>query len=128
MAFPTTFVNSKGLTVPFPIPSKPIPQSLKTNNLIQGFDAGNTQRRRKSLPRKSFELNWPLLELAAYKKLQDFFLEVGGSIYTFSWVHPVDKISYTVRCDMEMLAGEYHLTTNQGVHYYKCALKIVEEF
>lgn len=125
MAFPTTYVNSKGATVPFPTPQRPIPEGIKTSVLINQFDSGHEQRRRKGAPRKTFEVTYPFLDQQAYAALQAFFLSVGGSLDTFSWVHPVTKVTYTVRFDLDALQGEYHMTTRLG-HFWKCSLKLLQ--
>ena len=123
--YPTTYI--KGLkSLPMPHPAKPIPETLKTNNLILQFDSGYEQRRKKSPPRKGFELTYPLLEKEAYDILSNFYLAVGGNLDTFSWTHPVSKITYNVRFDMDTFQGEYHTTTSNNTHYWKVSVKLLQ--
>lgn len=122
----TYWVATTDPVIQFPIPARPIPQSLKTNNLIFSVDSGFEQRRKKSPPRMTFDLTWPLLEKAAYEALQSFFLSVGGSLESFSWKHPVSQTTYVCRFDMDQLVAEYHTTTNQYIHYFKCSAKLLQ--
>lgn len=126
MVFPTTYTTHLNTTAPFPIPQKPIAESVKTNNLIYTADSGYEQRRKKSAPRRTFELTFPLLDRQAYETLQTFFLQAGGNLESFAWTHPVTKTSYVVRFDQDTLQGEYFLTTTHMRHYWKVAVKLIQ--
>lgn len=93
--FPTQYTDHNSVTKDFG-PSRPISEGFETSQLIQQFDAGAEQRRKKGETRLTFDLSFVVLEEAAWKVLRAFFI-ARGQVESFNWFHPVYRETYIVR-------------------------------
>ena len=105
-SFPTVVSSTYDSLQPIiPKPSHGIKEGVKASTLIQTFDSGHEQRRQKSPPRKTFEIQYNVLTKNQYFTIRDFFLQVLNST-PFYWTHPIEKVQYLVRFDMDTFQGE----------------------
>lgn len=106
MAFPTV-VSASYPTSGQRIPNCAVPlqEGLKVSTITSEFDSGHSQRRRKSLPKRTFQLTYPVLTFDQYKTIRDFFLTVTN-VSEFSWTHPVEKVTLNVKFSMDTFSGE----------------------
>ena len=109
-----------------PNPSKPITDGIQFSTIITAFDSGVEQRRKKGAPRRTWEFNYVALLGTAYQTIADFFLNRGGPLESFQWVHPLSNLQYTVRFNMDSLSGEYFEHTPNKGPVYKLAIKLIE--
>lgn len=128
-AYPTTYVNRKGQTVSLPNPSRSgLTYGVRTNNLVQGFDSGHEERRKKGAPKNTFEFSYLYLDKEAALTLRTFFLARSGNVESFSWTDPVMKVAYPkVRFDMDTFVME-NVTHNDLGPLFKVSIKLIEDF
>lgn len=119
-SFPTLTPSGKHLT----LPTRPIGYGVKTNTLVFTSDSGHEQRRQKGMPKKTFDLSYPILSLEEYKTIRDFFLQVLN-VTAFNWTDPIEKITYLVRFDMETFLGQQKYHGPKGAHY-ELQLKLLQ--
>lgn len=91
-----------------PTPSRPMSEGVKSNVLTSKFDSGFSQSRIKGEAKRTFDLNYISLSLDQYKTIRDFYMRVM-TCYSFTWVHPIEKTTHTVKFTNELFKG-----TNKG--------------
>lgn len=123
--YPTIFTH-QGATYPLPRPSRPINETFHTNVLTWSSDSGNEQRRKRGETKVSFDISYPALVDAAYYTLRDFFIARCGKLEAFTWVHPVTKITYTVRFDSDTLSAEPVGRNAKFGEIWKASFKLVQ--
>lgn len=60
-----------------------------------------------SAVRRSFKLYWKFLSTADKTTIYNFFVARLGAYDSFTWVNPIDSVSYTVRFKDDMCNIEY---------------------
>ena len=60
-----------------------------------------------SVVRKSFKLYWKSLTTAEKTTVYDFFVARLGAFEAFTWVNPIDSVSYNVRFKEDACNVEY---------------------
>lgn len=63
--------------------------------------------KRNSVVQKTFKLKWTLLNATDKGSIYNFFLARYGSWDVFTWVNPVDSVTYTVRFKQDTFNTEY---------------------
>lgn len=122
--YPTT--DSTGARIPNP--SRPLTEGVQPNTLVQTFDSGHEQRRKKGDPRMTWEFTYLVLTDAAYRTLQNFYIARGGIAESFAWTHPLTKQQYpSVRFNMDTFSGEYFEHPSKGA-LWKLAVKLIQVF
>jgi phage-related protein len=120
--FPT--VDAKGNRIPNP--SKPLAEGIQTNNLVIGYDSGHEQRRRRSEPRRTWEVNYTALRQDAYDTIYGFFMSRGGNFESFFWDHPVTKARHLVRFNSDFLQSEYVQHGRISGPIWKMSFKLIQ--
>lgn len=106
MAYPTVVSSSYPTTGQrIPNPAHPISEGIKSSSLSWEADSGHSQRRRKAPPKRTFQLTYVVLTEDQYKTLRGHFLSVLN-VDSFTWIHPVEKVTYTVKYAQDTFAGE----------------------
>lgn len=119
-AYPVT--DTAGERIPHP--TRPLVEGVQANSIITTFDSGHEQRRKKGRSRRTFELTYPVLTQAAYQTLFDFFL-ARLNVESFTWIHPLSKVVYTVRFNQDTLQGS---NIHQSRHHklFTMSFKLIE--
>lgn len=120
-SFPTT-VPSTGK--PLTRPARPIVYGVKANTLIFQADSGFEQRRKKGATYKTFDLTYPIISLAEYIVIRDFFT-AHLNVTAFYWTDPIEGETYVVRFDMDALSAQQKYHAHKGP-YYELSLKLKE--
>lgn len=108
-AFPTLLLGFGGLEGLGPgignFTSQPdfvVEEEKSFNTLVSQFENGAEQRRSKwHLPLRRFRLQFNNRSLAEYAAVRDMFDDAMGAYDIFTWVNPVDSVSYTVRFEAD---------------------------
>lgn len=108
-----------------PNPSLPLTEGWKTSALSIEFDAGNSQRRVKAPPKRTFQLTYNVLTADQYKTIRDFYL-VNLTVYAFTWIHPVEGTSLSMRFTNDTFNGENFAFGPKGA-LYKLQLTIEQD-
>ncbi len=106
--------------------SRPINYGIKANTLSIEFDSGHTQRRIKSLPKKTFDINYLLLLHTEYLTIMDFFTYTLN-VKSFYWTDPVTLITYKVMFNQDTFSAEYKGNSPKGPTY-SLSLKLVQSW
>lgn len=119
-AFPTVDYASKRI----PNPSMPLNEGIKTNTVMFSSDSGREQRRKKGASLRTWELSYIALTDAAYRTIRDFYI-ANTDVNSFSWTHPISKITFTVRFDTSNFQGE-NIAHNIKTPIWKLSLKLIQ--
>lgn len=95
-------------TFPSINPSYSVIESSRFNTHIINY--GNKIEQRvaiNSLVQKSFKLMWKVLTPSEKGIIADFFVARKGAFESFTWVNPLDVVSYTVRFKDDAANFEY---------------------
>ena len=111
-----------------PNPSRPLTEGVQTNTLVQTFDSGHEQRRKKGDAKATWEFTYLALTDAAYRTLQNFFIARGGNCEAFFWVHPLTQRQYSVRFNMDTFTGEHFEHATKKGKLWKLAIKLIQVF
>jgi len=123
--FPTAVSSVYDVLTPqLPNCSRPLKESVKVDSIIVSFDAGFEQRRTRSAAKRIFEPAYAVLLKNEYLTLRDHFLS-QTNITPFIWTHPIEKVDYLVRYDMDTWTGENFAHGPKGP-LYKVQLKLLQ--
>ena len=67
---------------------------------------GKERRRNLWGPKKAFYLKFEALSLGDARSIMDFFVARRGNYESFTWINPLDNVSYTVRFSEASLKRE----------------------
>lgn len=116
-AYPTVVSNTYATAgTRMPNPSRPLQEGFKIQTIAFMADSGYEQRRSKSQPKRTFQLSYTVLTKDQYFTLRDFFLTVLNT-YSFTWIHPIEKVSLNVRFAMDTFSAENFGHGPQGPLY-----------
>lgn len=123
-SFPISYIKG-GETKRLRNPDMPIKYGVSTNSLVIVFESGHEQRRKKGIPKKTFDLTFSNLDLEAATCLEDFFYLMGGPVAPFTWTDPSTNKVYNVRFDGDSFTKEYVTHTRLGP-LFTVTIKLVQ--
>jgi len=110
--FPTFTEN--GVDIP---PSYPLVEQLEDSTIRSKFDGGYVQTRaRYTRIRKTWKISYLNLSNTNKNTLITFLNTINGGADSFTWVNPVDTLSYSVRFVVPPLCS-HHLIDRWDVSF-----------